>query len=112
MKNQENPQVSFDNAVIDLNKAGIQAKRQAFGFSAMLSDESGSLEVQCGFEHDNNISISVSTGAPPVYWFFRPDISAITELLINAQKRITSNRSKTWLDALQNENEQHDKQQK
>jgi hypothetical protein len=110
MNNQENPQDNFDNAVIELNKAGIQAKRQAYGFSVTLSDERDNLEAQCGVEHNSNISISVSTGAPPVHWFFRSDISAITELLIHAQERITSNRSKTWLDALQNENEQYNKQ--
>jgi len=106
MNNQENPQDNFDNAVIELNKAGIQAKRQAYGFSVTLADGNVSLEIQCGVEHDDNISISVSTGTPPVHWFFRPDILSISELLINAKKRIADNRSKTWLNAIQDESDQ------
>ena len=106
MNNQGNPQNNFDNAVIELNKAGIQAKRQAYGFSIILADGNVNLEIECGFEHDDNISISVSTGTPPVYWFFRPDIPSMSELLINAKKRITENRSKTWLNAIQDESNQ------
>lgn len=102
MNNQDN----FDNAVIELNKAGIQAKRQAYGFSIALADGNVSLEIQCGFEHDDIISISVSTGTPPAYWFFRPDIPSMSELLINAKQRIEDNRSKTWLNALQDESNQ------
>ncbi len=110
MKTQENPQASFDDAVMALNKVGIPAKRQAYGFSATLQDESGTVEVQCGFEHDDNISISVSTGSPPVHWFFRPDIPAMVELLVNAQNRLMANHSKTWLEALQGVSDQHSTQ--
>ena len=106
MNNHDNSQDNFDNAIIELNKAGIQAKRHAYGFSITLADGNASLEMQCGFEHDDNISISVSTGTPPVYWFFRPDIPSMSELLINAKKRIEDNRSKTWLNALQDESNQ------
>jgi hypothetical protein len=106
MNNKVDPQDNFDNAVIELNNAGIQAKRQAYGFSVALEDGNGSIEIQCGFEHDDNISISVSTGTSPVYWFFRPDIPSMSELLINAKKRIDDNRSNTWLNAIQDESDQ------
>jgi hypothetical protein len=105
MKTQQDSSGSFDHAVMELVKAGIQAKRQAYGFSATLHD--GTIEAQCGIEHDDSISISISIGMPPVYWFFRPDIPSMVALLINAQNRIISNRSKTWLDALEDENDQY-----
>jgi hypothetical protein len=111
METQKRSQISFDNAVMELVKAGIQAKREAYGFSATIHEESGNREAQCGFDHDDNISISVSTGVPPVHWFFRPDIPAMVEFLLNAQKRLIGNRSKTWLGALQDEDAQYKPQE-
>ena len=95
----QDPQLSLNNAVMELVEAGIQVKREAYGFSAILHDANGDAKAQCGFEHDGSISISINTGTPPVQWFFRPTIRAMVELLVDAQSRLTANHSQTWLDA-------------
>jgi hypothetical protein len=106
MKTEYDSCVNFDDAVAELNKEGIEAERQAFGFSITLQDKSENILMECGMERSGIISLSVITETPPVQWYFRPDIPPMIELLINAQKRVISKRSKTWLEALQEENNQ------
>jgi hypothetical protein len=106
METNQDSSINFDDAVAELSKEGIEAKRQAFGFSITLNEKNETLYMECGLEHNGTISLSVFTGAPPVQWFFRPDIPPMIDLLINAQKRVISKRSKTWLEALQEENNQ------
>jgi hypothetical protein len=109
MKTEQDSCVSFDDAVAELIKEGIEAKREAFGFSITIDDNNENLYMECGLERNGDISLSVFTGAPPVQWYFRPDIPPMIELLLNAHKRLVDSRSKTWISALQDENNHYKK---
>ena len=45
------------DAVAQLEKIGIAANFESYGFSAFLVDETGLHNVQCGFESDGDFSL-------------------------------------------------------
>jgi len=91
----------FSNAITDLLIAGFQVKEEAFGFSVVLQDSDTTYRLECGYEHDGNISISIHSGMPPVRWFFRPTIREIVNLLIAANGLLKSGEAYDWLNALE-----------
>jgi len=97
---------SFSNAITDLQSAGIRAKDEAFGFSVALQDLDTNYRLECGYEHDGNISLSVASGKSVVRWFFRQTVREMVEFLFMANELMKSEQVDNWavvLDKVENQ---------
>lgn len=94
------PNYVFPNAITDLQNAGFRVKEEAFGFSVVLQDTDTNYRLECGYEHDGNISLSVASETSVLRWFFRQTIREMVEFLLMVDKLMKSEQVHNWLVAL------------
>jgi len=88
------------DAVAQLEKLGIAANLESYGFSASLVDETGLHNVQCGFESDGDFSLCFQVHDGNNQWFVGSDIRDIVKLISTAHEQIRNKQKITYEDAL------------
>lgn len=87
-------------AVEDLQRIGIDAHLESFGFSASLKDVTGIINLHCGSESDGGFSMCIQLSDENNQWFVGLEVQNVVELISVAHEQIKNKRKDTWVDAL------------
>jgi hypothetical protein len=82
----------FREAVLDLQKVGLDVQQCTYGFSLAHRDSAGTYDGECGPEHDFSVSLAITVNCPPVKWFFRFSVREMAEFLVASYAGVQNGR--------------------